>query len=439
MPHAIPFAAPAAVALAALLAVGCTDAPAESNPPTAGDRGPDEAVREQLAAAHAVNDFGVRLYHELAKADDAGNLFFSPFSISSALAMTWEGARGETAAQMANVLALPGEGEQRWGNARFHAAMGSLTQRYNRDDLPYELRVANALWGERTMPFRDAYLDAVRPHYDAGFEAVNFREQPGDARERINDWVEQQTQDRIQDLMPAESITPDTRLVLTNAIYFLGAWHSPFHEANTKDRGFHDHGGDGRVPVPTMFQSRLDTRHMASDADSFEAVELAYEGGDLSMVILLPDEAAGLADLEARLTADALADWLGQLDRRQVNLYLPKFHVETEYTLNDTLAAMGMPLAFDERRADFTGLTDSAEGDALSIQHVVHKAFVNVDEEGTEAAAATGFAAGELSMPADPPVEVRVDRPFVYVIQDRATGAVLFMGRVVAVGEGDDK
>lgn len=431
------------IALVIALAFIAACAPQDNAPPAstiAAERAAAEAATERVerqspqtidegpAAAESSNTLAMHLYGTLGELRE-GNVFFSPLSIGSALAMTWEGARGETAEQMRRVLAVPVDAAgMPWPRVRYHVAMGRLTERFNRADQPFELTVANALWAERTTPFRDAFLTTVQPHYQAGFEQVDFRNAPDQARRRINTWVEQQTSDRIADLLPAGSIHGDTRLVLTNAIYFKAEWAMPFDEHRTQDRDFHLADGQ-TVQTPTMHHDNLPVAHMT--ADGVQAIELPYRGGDMAMVILLPDEPAGLPALDAQLDADALQQWLGELERKRATLYLPRFGVETEYNLNDALAELGMPLAFARGRADFTGLSDAPRSNELHITNVVHKAFVDVDEQGTEAAAATGVVAGVLSMPAEPALTVRVDRPFIFMIRDRETGTILFLGRVV--------
>jgi len=387
-----------------------------------------EEEREMRAVVEANHAFARDMYWTLAGANVGENLFFSPYSISSALAMTLEGARGETLEEMYTVLHVPVEGDDRWLSARLHVAMGRLVGGFNKDGKPYELVVANALWGERTMPFREEFLGAIQPHYDAKLEMMDFIGNPQAERQRINQWVEEKTMERIVDLLPEDSITVDTRLVLTNAIYFKAAWASPFQEGATMDRDFHLVDGTS-VQVATMYER--DVRIGRHQADGFEVIEIPYDGHSVAMVILLPDEPGGLAAVEQAISPEAWLGWVDGLEFGDAHLYLPKFRVETEYELNDPLKAMGMPLAFDARQADFTNITDSPEGEKLFISTVAHKAFIEVDESGTEAAAATAVVISIESAALEEPPEVRINRPFVFAIRDRDTGSLLFMGRVV--------
>jgi len=393
----------------------------------AEEEGKSAEQLDNMAMVEGNHAFAGELYRVLAAGAEGGNLFFSPFSITSALGMTMEGADGVTAEEMRRVLHVPGGDGEAWGSARVHAAMGRLTSLFNQDGLPYELVVANALWGEQTMAFREAFLEAVQPNYDAKLDLLDFRGQPEAARERINTWVEEKTAKRIVDLLPEGSITGDTRLVLTNAIYFKAAWASSFQEGSTEDRDFHL--GDGStVSVPTMHQRGL--RLGRHQAEGFQVLEIPYEGFSVVMTILLPDAADGLAVVEEAMTPQAWKEWENAMDWKSVHYYMPKFRVETEYTLNEALKEMGMPTAFEPGKADFSKISESAEGGELFISAVVHKAFIEVDEEGTEAAAATGVVIGLTSAPLDEPQDLRVDRPFVYAIRDRETGTLLFMGRV---------
>jgi len=372
--------------------------------------------------------FAGELYRVLAGEDEVGNLFFSPFSVSSALGMTMEGAGGETAEEMRRVLQAPSVGGEDWTTKRMHAAMGRLTAEFNVEDAPYELVVANALWGEQTMPFNPEFLEAIQPHYDANLELVDFRGEPEAARLRINAWVEEKTAERIKDLLPEDSITTLTRLVLTNAIYFKAPWANPFQPGATEERDFRLADGT-TIEVPTMHQRRMPVgRHKA---DGFEVIEIPYEGHSISMILLLPDEPDGLAAVEQAMSPDKWSQWAEAIEWQTAHFYMPKFRIETDYPLNEPLKQMGMPTAFDPARADFTRITKSAEGGELYISAVVHKAFIDVDEEGTEAAAATGVVVGVTSAPIDEPPELRVDRPFLFAIRDRDSGTLLFVGRLM--------
>ena len=375
--------------------------------------------------------FALDLYRHLARDSAGENLFISPFSISTALAMTYEGARGRTAEEMAAAL-WPAEGAggkaaRNWPNDRIHAALGTLTRWLNRKGRPYQLAVANALWGERTFPFRQAFVRDLGRHYGAGLFGVDFIGAPEVSRKRINLWVADQTNRRIKDLLPQGVIKPDTRLVLTNAIYFKGDWARQFDEKHTRSQPFTLADGT-KVETPLMFQR--EARFGFFGGSGFQALELPYKGEALSMVVLLPDKPDGLAALEKSLSRANLAAWLGKLRQQDVNVWLPKFKLETEFELKETLAAMGMKRAFVPGQADFTGLSDSPQARRLFISAVRHKAFVEVNEEGTEAAAATAVVIQLESVRIVP--QFRADHPFCFLIRDRQTGSILFLGRMMS-------
>lgn len=359
------------------------------------------------------NAFAFDLYAKLKGAD--GNLFFSPISISTALAMTYGGARGQTEGQMAEVLHfdLPQE--------RLHPAFEDLARVWSGDEgeRAYQLDVANALWVQQGLTLLDTFVGLTRTHYGAGLREVHFAGATEQARQTINTWVEEQTQGKITELLKPGVLEPATVLVLTNAIYFKGTWQSQFDPDRTADAPFTIAPGR-EVQVPMMqHKGQFGMGH----ADGVQLLELPYVGGDLSMVILLPIEPDGLPRLEQSLTADNLARWLGTLAEREVRVFLPRFKMTCEFELAKTLRTMGMTDAFCAR-ADFSGITGDRN---LFISAVVHKAFVGVDEQGTEAAAATGVAMMRTSMA---PV-FRADHPFVFVIRHRSTGSILFVGRLM--------
>ncbi len=405
----------AGLALAGLLA-GCGETDILPEPRTA--RLKDAEVR---SIAEGTNAFALDLYAKLKGRE--GNLFFSPYSISTALAMTYAGARGETAFQMANCLHFA------LGQERLHPAFKRLI-----DDLnaraggeSYELSVANALWGQKGKTFIEEFTKLLEDNYAAGMKEADFENEADAARRKINAWVEKETRGRIKDLIGPGVLDELTRLVLANAVYFKGAWLSAFREHNTRDRDFTLHGG-GKVKVRMMWRCG---GFWYRDFDGLQVLELPYRGGGLSMAVLLPAEHDGLPELEETLTAGRLRGWLGRLRWREVSVYLPKFRMTSGFSLARTLASMGMPDAFVYRRADFSGIDGTRE---LFISHVLHKAFVDVNEEGTEAAAATAAVMKPGRRPPGrqriPPV-FRADRPFMFLIRDRRTGSVLFMGRVV--------
>ena len=487
--------------------------------------------------ARANSDFAFELYRQLSSESPGENLFFSPYSVSSALAMTAEGARQETAAEMGRVLGFPnvarriGDDDQLipWETALIHTGMAELNRKLNgaggdsaavaeirakitmlRNELKsvrakvkqlqaasqwklanterrkepaivaklnaelakvdqYEIRVANALWGEKTYPFDPEYVATIHKHYDTGgIFPVDFKNAFEAERLKINDWIEEQTNDRIQDLLPEGSLDQLTRLVLTNAIYFKGDWSIPFQQENTQDRNFTlADGTKQKTPImhepqlevgrygafnsdgshfntPLRIRAGQDPQGHYPTADGFAIVELPYKGDDLAMVVIAPNDPARLPAIEAQLTQDNLNRWIGHLQQRETNVSLPKFKMETDYNLGDAgapgpLQKMGMVRAFippnPVNGAQFQGLTTSTDPlDQLHISKVIHKAFVEVNETGTEAAAATAVMLAEeadlsdLGVPFTPVFQA--DRPFVFLIREKSTGSVLFLGRV---------
>ena len=382
------------------------------------DTGATGEARAAATVAQGVNLFGVDLYTRL-RSSETGNLFFSPQSISTALAMTYAGARGETAEEMARTMrfSLPQD--------RLPAASAELTRALRGGGTKsYRLSIANRLWGQRGMSFLDAFVAVTRRDYGAELGLVDFATNAEGARGEINAWVVKETEQKIRDLIPAGVLGPDTRLVLANAIYFRGDWAHQFDKRATREEPFHVSGGT-TVAVPLMFAKM--TVGFADRTDvGLKVAELPYKGDDLSMLVLLPDAPDGLAGLEAKLTADTLQQWTTGLARRDVLVYLPRFSVESGFGLGSTLAAMGMPLAFSDR-ADFSGMDGKRD---LSLSAVLHKARVDVDEQGTEAAAATGVAVGVRAMRPEEPPTFRADHPFVFFIRHNPTGAILFLGRL---------
>jgi serpin B len=365
------------------------------------------------------NAFAFDLHARLQTAA-SGNLFFSPQSISTALAMTYAGARGDTATEMARTLhvSLPQD--------RLAAAYGQLLAALHGSGAQrsYSLSVANRLWGQRGTAFLEPFLATMRTGYGAEMGLVDFVNQAEAARGEINGWVRKETADKITDLIPPGMLGPATRLVLANAIYFRGDWAEQFDKRATEDQPFHVAGGR-TVTAPLMFE-KVQAGFAARADAALKVLELPYKGDDVSMLVLLPDTPDGLPALEAGLTADTYRAWTTDLVRRDVLVYLPRFSMESRFALAPTLAAMGMALAFTDR-ADFSGMDGKRD---LFISAVVHKARVDVDERGTEAAAATGGVAVMSAVREEPP-KFRADHPFLFVIRHNPTGAILFLGRVV--------
>ena len=385
---------------------------------------PDVSTSEQALLVEGNSAFAFELYQALK--GEEGNLFYSPYSISPALAMTYAGARGETAEQMAATLQFLLEQERlhpafNWLDAEL-AGRGEGAE--GKDGEGFRLNIVNAIWGQKDYSFLSTFLDVLAENYGAGLRILDFITETEKSRLTINDWVSDQTEGRIEDLIPQGAIGELTRLVLTNAIYFNAAWKYPFDEDMTADGPFYLLDG-GQVSVPMMKQTES---FGYTEGEGYQAVELLYDGGELSMVVLLP-EAGEFQSFEEGLQAQQVSDIISGLQPTEVALTMPRFEFDSEFSLKDTLAGMGMPIAFSSG-ADFSGMTGNPE---LFISDVVHKAFVAVDEAGTEAAAATAVIM-ELTAVPEPPVEVTIDSPFIFLIRDIDTGAILFVGRVMNPG-----
>lgn len=360
--------------------------------------------------------FAADLYQRLAA--EPGNLFYSPYSISSALGMTWAGARGQTEADMAKVMhfTLP--------QAQFHPAVNALDLilesrgkgAQGADGQGFRLNIANALWGQVNYHFETAFLDVLGLNYGAGMHIVDFKAQPLQAVEMINDWVEKATEDRIRDILSPGSVNGMTRLVLTNAVYFNAAWRTPFEAANTSPGAFMT--ATGNVQVPMMHGSFEVPYGQGAD---YAAVELPYDGSELSMVLVLPND---LAAFEASLTGARLDEIVGNLSGHMVDTTMPTFEFDSKFGLVKPLADLGMGIAFSDS-ADFSGINGQG---GLVIQDVIHQSFVKVNEAGTEAAAATAVIVGTTSVPQ--PAKITLDKPFLFFIRDIETKAILFVGRV---------
>jgi len=360
----------------------------------------------------ASNRFAFELYERYSSGN--GNILFSPYSISTALSMVYEGARGETADEIGDVFHFIEEPSDR------RLAIASILDTLNGKDRDYELHTANALWMQEDYPILEDYIDAVVNYYSGEANSLDFSGAPEESRVTINDWVEEKTNDRIKDLFPPNSIDRDVVLVLTNAIYFKGDWLNEFDEESTSKELFHVSPTEG-VEVDMM--SLQGERFNYTGTGEMQILELPYTGEDVSMILILPNE-GNMADVESTLSCDELGVLTEGLEESVVDVYLPRFKLETKYFMKEDLIEMGMPTAFT-LSANFTGI--SKEG-GLYIDKVIHQAFIEVNEEGTEAAAATGVV---MTLGATQPNEVfRADHPFIFIIQDRVTSAILFMGRV---------
>jgi serpin B len=368
--------------------------------------------------------FATDLYAALAQGSN-GNLFFSPYSISVALAMTYAGAAGDTAAEMADTLHFNLPSDQ------LHAAFNRLDLeleargKADADDggEPFELSIANSIWAEKTYDFQMQFLRTLAQNYGAGARLVDFVNDPEGARRAINSWVNDETNDRIPELIPEGIIDAMTRLVLTNAIYFKASWAEPFAKESTQSGDFTLLSGS--TVQAQMMQSEGTPSFLYSEGADYQAVELTYTGDEVGMLVILPAEGEFEA-FEAGFDADRLAQIVGSLQASAVRVSLPKFEFSSDVGLNQTLANLGMPQAFQPGVADFSGMDGTHD---LYISDVIHKAFVAVDEEGTEAAAATAVIIGVTSAPLEPKT-FEANRPFIFVIGDRVTGAILFIGRV---------
>jgi serine protease inhibitor len=362
--------------------------------------------------------FALDLYGHLK--NGPGNLFFSPYSISTALAMTYAGARGDTEKQMSRVLHFDST------QGRVHSSFGELQRQLKEAEKQQgiQLNIANALWAQKGHPFLPAFLNIARGEYQANVNQADFVTGAETARGEINQWVAQQTKDKIQDILPTGSVTEATRLVLANAIYFKGVWAKQFNKDETTSQPFHL-TTSRQADVPLMHH--LDEVRYMENSD-FQAVELPYKTGQLSMVILLPRRLDGCGDLENQLSPTLLSSSLGQMKKQKVEIFLPRFQLESRFKLNDALAVMGMPDAFGAT-ADFSGM-DAARD--LYISGVFHKAWGEVNEEGTEAAAATAVTIDKLAamQPVRPPPIFRADHPFIFFIRDTRSGSLLFVGRL---------
>ena len=382
--------------------------PRQSAPPVS----PDDL--RAFAAGH--NRFGLAMYQQLGR----GNLFFSPYSIAQVLTMTSAGARGQTAQQMAQTLhsAFPQE--------RLHPAANALDQALSSrgaGEDGFHLEIANSIWGQQGFAFQPEFLDTLATNYGAGLRLLDFKTAPEPSRAAINTTIAQQTHEKITDLLPAGSIDANTRLVLANAIYFNAKWAAPFAKESTRDGTFTPDQG-GAVTTP-MMTNQANLPYMAGQG--YQAIALPYRG-DVSMLVLLPD-AGQLGAFEAGLDEAKLQSTLDGLANREVLLTLPKFEYHSNsISLKQQLVALGMADAFDSNAADFSGMDGQRD---LFIGDGFHKAMVRVDEQGTEAAAATAVNMQATSARVDPPLTLTIDRPFVFLIRDDDTGALLFMGRIV--------
>lgn len=384
-----------------------------TKPPKANDTGSTPQGIQEVVRAN--NQFAFKLYSELVKAE-TGNVFYSPYSIFSALAMTYEGARGITAEEMKTVFGFP---ESNILRPNFAA----IYNRINEASEDHELRTGNALWTQKDYPFLEDYLRTVEEYYGGKAAALDFINEAEESRQTINAFIEEQTNHKIKDLIPPGTLDEYTRLVLTNAIYFKGDWKIAFNESLTSEEDFWIEP-DRAVKVQMMHMRPNETiRFNYADMGDVQIIELPYKGGNVSMIIILPKD---FEAFESSLTLEKLDEYKAEMKEEKLDeIFLPKFELETKYFMQGTLSTLGMPTAFSGG-ADFSGMTGGRD---LFISEVIHQAYVKVDEKGTEAAAATAVI---MKLTAIPETKVfRADRPFIFIIQDNETGNILFMGRIV--------
>ena len=384
-----------------------TDMPAE-----AADGSEIEAVVDGNTA------FALDLYSRLK--DEDGNLFFSPYSISVALAMTYAGARENTAQQMSQTLRFSLDPQ------RLHPAFGKLEERLEalQEEGNVQLEIANSLWPHKSYPILEEYIGLVKKYYGVKITPLDYAANIEAARSIINEWVEEKTKDKIKDMIGPGVLDALTRLVLVNAIYFKGNWADQFEEELTKDAPFHPLSGES-IEVPMMKQQ--ETFGYAEHED-LQILQMPYAGDEMSMLVLLPKNMDGLANLQSVLSKENLEKWIKSIRKKEVLVFLPKFKVTSQFRLDEALASMGMTDAFSPEKADLSGI--DGEPHRLYIGAVIHKAFVDVNEEGTEAAASTAVGFTLASMP-EPVPTFRADHPFIFMIRDNNTGSILFMGRIV--------
>lgn len=413
--------------LMVVLLSACDFTSADTGAVARSDLPRDSAPTVSAADAQALLDgnsaFAFDLYHQVQGGD--GNLVYSPYSISLAMAMVYGGAGGETASQIASTLhfTLPPD--------QFHPALNALSldlaqrpaqsKEVDRKN-PLQLNIANAVWGQRDYLFEASYLDLLAVNYGAGVRLLDFAADPDAARQQINDWADRETEGMIKDVIPPGSVDPSTRMVLANAIYFKAAWQEAFVKKLTRNVTFTLLDGT-QVPVPTM-QTDGGIPVRTSSGDGYQVVALPYKGNLAEMVIILPDQ-GGFESVESTLDGARFSAILDELAPGDLTLYMPKFEFTVDLNLKTVLSTLGMPLAFDETKADFSSITKSEQ---LYVQQALHKAYILINEEGTKAAAASfSFMAPTSAMPQ----ELRIDRPFIFIIRDVPTGTILFVGRVL--------
>lgn len=414
---------PVAVMVAAMVIVGTVfayqvpnwNSPKYHSHPRADDSGATTAGT--LSVVNASNAFALELYANLSAKDNGSNIFFSPYSISTNMAMVYEGARGQTASEIRSVLHFPQD------NTTRRSSFAALYNNFTKADVPHDLDTANALWIQDNWNISKEYTNLIQRYYSGESSNVDFSA-PEQARQTINRWVETETNNKIKDIIPPDTLDASTCLVLTNAIYFKGAWQTQFDKSKTIQENFRVNDNT-TVTVPIMKQSGQKIHLNYAETNVTQIIELPYLGAELSMYVLLPKNyhSSGIVDLEKSLTAENLSAWLQGMSGRDLSVSLPKFTFAAKYYLNDTLSDMGMPTAFSSG-CDLSGICN----DTTQIKYVIHQSFVDVNEEGTEAAAATATA---VQRGIEIPESFYANHPFIFIIRDRTNGAILFMGKVM--------
>ena len=382
-------------------------------PPKADDSGyTEQGVRDVI---NANNEFAFELYSKVNSPEN--NIFFSPYSISSAMAIAYEGSKGKTSEEISSVFHYP--------SPKILAPnFASIYNRLNNNSEKYELRTGNALWAQKDYKFLDDYMSKVESRYEGRATNLDFANEPEKSAKTINSFIEEQTNDKIKNLIDSNSITPLTKLIITNAVYFKGRWVWEFDKSETKDKDFKI-SSSRTVKVPMMHMKNDKAQFNYLDNEDLQILELPYQGEKLSMLIILPTEGI---NQNSSFTSDKLNELKEKMEKTTLDdIYLPKFKFDTKTMLKETLISMGMPLAFDYENADFSGMNGEK---ALYIGQVIHQAYVKVDEKGTEAAAATAIMKGVTSAAPTPRKIFNADHPFIFIIQDKENGNILFIGKV---------
>lgn len=382
-------------------------------PPKADDSGyTEQGVRDVI---NANNEFAFELYSKVNSPEN--NIFFSPYSISSAMAIAYEGSKGKTSEEISSVFHYP--------SPKILAPnFASIYNRLNNNSEKYELRTGNALWAQKDYKFLDDYMSKVESRYEGRATNLDFANEPEKSAKTINSFIEEQTNDKIKNLIDSNSITPLTKLIITNAVYFKGRWVWEFDKSETKDKDFKI-SSSRTVKVPMMHMKNDKAQFNYLDNEDLQILELPYQGEKLSMLIILPTEGI---NQNSSFTSDKLNELKEKMEKTALDdIYLPKFKFDTKTMLKETLISMGMPLAFDYENADFSGMNGEK---ALYIGQVIHQAYVKVDEKGTEAAAATAIMKGVTSAAPTPRKIFNADHPFIFIIQDKENGNILFIGKV---------